>query len=475
MDPAKVLGFRDSYLFFLRNPNLKRIWASDVEKNVLIEQGFLMPNFRTRGIAIVTARSIFKHFGFRIIKNGRQRRDDYYEGAAGPDDIGAEDESDGEGRGMLYGNGGEYSDTGADRTNMTSSRRRQADSGPGVLGVSFSSSASRHAAAVASRNAHLAGSMNFNGSGLTGPLLPKKDINQLNWMHQTALYVRDFNARLREGREARGRRFFDVHTGVEQVPRATQPTRCEVEVVNGTKLETGKNMGGAAVVEPLSFVDDPRNRIPVFKEDGSVDIEIMELLPPDIKNIVQHEADAYSTGKQERHGDDGFPLALMEGQYQSMFAIHQGRINQPLPKFYPTPAATQQPYLSATATAMPHIQSSSYPTGQQLATQGASNPYTDPNALASMAAAYYASSPQMTPQQMMMIAQGQGTRGSLVDNFSTFVALSVLQLDFFPCMNEATSCVSQQNRPAIYMRRAYTQKQGMQTRRYFYGRAVYVS
>lgn len=319
MDPAKVLGFRDSYLFFLRNPNLKRIWATDVEKNVLIERGLLMPNFRTRGIAIVTARSIFKHFGFRIIKNGRQRRDDYYEAAAGPEDIGGEDDSDGEGNGMGYGNGDYLDSIGFDRANSSANRRRQ-ESGPGVLGISFSSSASRHAAAVASRNAHLASVNGFGSSGLGGPLLPKKDINQVNWMHQTALYVRDFNTRLREGREARSRRFFDVHTGVEQVPRATQPTWCDIEVVNGNRLGFD-HAGGATVVDTLTFTEGPRDRIPVIKDDGSLDHEVIDLLPPEIKTIVRNEVDTQVNGKREQKDDDGFPLALMDGQYQSNFAM----------------------------------------------------------------------------------------------------------------------------------------------------------
>ncbi|CAG8503903.1 1442_t:CDS:2, partial [Cetraspora pellucida] len=69
MDPAKVLGFRDSYLFFTKNQSLIRITVTDEERDYLISTGILPTIFRSRPIAIVSARSIFKMFGSRMIQN----------------------------------------------------------------------------------------------------------------------------------------------------------------------------------------------------------------------------------------------------------------------------------------------------------------------------------------------------------------------------------------------------------------------
>lgn len=79
---ARVLGYRDSYLLFNKNRSLFKIIASQVEKEDLIHQEVLPFSYRSRQIAIVTARSMFRQFGSRVIRNGRRVRDDYWEGKA---------------------------------------------------------------------------------------------------------------------------------------------------------------------------------------------------------------------------------------------------------------------------------------------------------------------------------------------------------------------------------------------------------
>ncbi|KAG0188635.1 hypothetical protein DFQ28_004572 [Apophysomyces sp. BC1034] len=87
MDPAKMLGYRDSYLFFQRNPQLVRVRIEEDEKQWLVQQGLLVTWFRNRDVAIVTARSVFKCFGARIIKKGRKGRDDYFENEIDYDEL----------------------------------------------------------------------------------------------------------------------------------------------------------------------------------------------------------------------------------------------------------------------------------------------------------------------------------------------------------------------------------------------------
>lgn len=76
---ARVLGYRDSYLLFNKNRSLYKIIANQVEKDDLVGQEILPFSYRSRQIAIVTARSMFRQFGSRVIVGGRRVRDDYWE------------------------------------------------------------------------------------------------------------------------------------------------------------------------------------------------------------------------------------------------------------------------------------------------------------------------------------------------------------------------------------------------------------
>ena len=79
---ARNLGYRDSYLLFNKNRSLYKIIANQAEKDNLIHQEILPYSYRSRQIAIVTARSMFRQFGSRLIENGRRVRDDYWEAKA---------------------------------------------------------------------------------------------------------------------------------------------------------------------------------------------------------------------------------------------------------------------------------------------------------------------------------------------------------------------------------------------------------
>ncbi|KAG9240900.1 chromatin remodelling complex Rsc7/Swp82 subunit-domain-containing protein [Calycina marina] len=79
---ARVLGYRDSYLLFNKNRSLYKIIATQAEKEDLIAQEILPFSYRSRQIAIVTAKSMFRQFGSRVIAGGRRVRDDYWEAKA---------------------------------------------------------------------------------------------------------------------------------------------------------------------------------------------------------------------------------------------------------------------------------------------------------------------------------------------------------------------------------------------------------
>lgn len=77
-DPAALLGFRDSFVFLKKNVKLVKVHIDTVEKGHLVDLNLLRSTFRTREISVVTARSVFKQFGHRVVKKGKRGRDDYY-------------------------------------------------------------------------------------------------------------------------------------------------------------------------------------------------------------------------------------------------------------------------------------------------------------------------------------------------------------------------------------------------------------
>jgi len=76
-EPARCVGFRDSYLFFTKHLRLFKIIANDDEKRDMIERDIIPHSYKGRAIGIVTARSVFREFGARMIVGGRRITDDY--------------------------------------------------------------------------------------------------------------------------------------------------------------------------------------------------------------------------------------------------------------------------------------------------------------------------------------------------------------------------------------------------------------
>ncbi|KAK9378688.1 chromatin remodelling complex Rsc7/Swp82 subunit-domain-containing protein [Kockiozyma suomiensis] len=76
---AKELNYRDSYLLFNKNRSLYKLIATQSDKEALIEMSYLPYAYRSRQIALVTARSMFRQFGALCVVDGRRVRDDYFE------------------------------------------------------------------------------------------------------------------------------------------------------------------------------------------------------------------------------------------------------------------------------------------------------------------------------------------------------------------------------------------------------------
>lgn len=81
-EPARCIGFRDSYLFFQKHKMLYKIIIDEDEKRDLIEREIIPHSYKGRAIGVVTARSVFREFGAKIVIGGRKVIDDYYAQAA---------------------------------------------------------------------------------------------------------------------------------------------------------------------------------------------------------------------------------------------------------------------------------------------------------------------------------------------------------------------------------------------------------
>lgn len=81
-EPARCIGFRDSYLFFQKHKTLWKIILTEEAKRDLIERSLIPHSYKGRAIGVVTARSVFREFGAKIIIGGRKVTDDYQVAAA---------------------------------------------------------------------------------------------------------------------------------------------------------------------------------------------------------------------------------------------------------------------------------------------------------------------------------------------------------------------------------------------------------
>ena len=81
-EPARCVGFRDSYLFFQKHPNLHKVLIDEEAKRDLIERDLIPHSYKGRAIGVCTARSVFREFGARIIIGGKKVTDDYQTAAA---------------------------------------------------------------------------------------------------------------------------------------------------------------------------------------------------------------------------------------------------------------------------------------------------------------------------------------------------------------------------------------------------------
>ncbi|KAK1535868.1 chromatin remodelling complex subunit [Colletotrichum paranaense] len=200
-EPARCVGFRDSYLFFNKHPKLYKIIVSDDEKMDMIERNIIPHSYKGRAIGIVTARSVFVEFGARIIVGGRNIVDDYRV-------------ADMRASGIIEGHVADPSDVFNPNEPYNTNQ----------YVAWFGASAVYHTNQTPAASDPLA--------GLTEVKKKRVNVNDTNWQLEHARAASEFNSRLNAIRMATLRNgAYDIHTNLMQKPVNTQPTRARVERV----------------------------------------------------------------------------------------------------------------------------------------------------------------------------------------------------------------------------------------------------
>lgn len=199
VDIAKTLQYRDTYIFFLKNPHITRVQGTEEDKKYLEEAGLLPGQLRRRPASMATARSIFRAFGHKIIKRGRAVRDDYW--------VGDQEEP-------------------PEEPEIVERDDQSFEPAPEARArVARESAASRRHANRAQERQLL---LPFTtGARLPIPATLKGD----DYLYKRVASAADFNRRLILQRP---RTFFDHHTHIEQIPSLTQPSTVSVQIKKGT-------------------------------------------------------------------------------------------------------------------------------------------------------------------------------------------------------------------------------------------------
>ncbi|KAJ1567392.1 ATP-dependent RNA helicase mtr4, partial [Cladochytrium tenue] len=190
---------------FAETPGIRRVLASQEDKESLLAREMLAPSLRSRPLGIMTARSAFKIFGHRIVLCGWPVRDDYFcsskteqTGLMGPPDtiiaVGAYVKLE-----------GQHDDRGADFS----------VAGSNSGGTWSLARAEEHGTSGGSGGMSAGNSNSSGGSGVDGVSRASKAV----LLQRSTVLASDYNIVLAYQRH--DQQFVDVHTGVEQLLQST--------------------------------------------------------------------------------------------------------------------------------------------------------------------------------------------------------------------------------------------------------------
>ncbi|KAK6395805.1 hypothetical protein LTR65_010826 [Meristemomyces frigidus] len=198
-EPARCCGFRDSYLFFTKHPKLYKVVVGDEEKKDLIDRDILPNSYKGRNIGVVTARSVFREFGARIVVGGRKVIDDYKV---------AEARANGAIEGQL-----------ADPDDRLPDNRDEYNR-------------NRYVAWFGASEVYRTQGQGAQPAGKPGPMGKRRtNITVQNWQYAHAREASRFNSALAAVRRATLDGVYDAHTNMMYYPKIMQPTHARWEQV----------------------------------------------------------------------------------------------------------------------------------------------------------------------------------------------------------------------------------------------------
>ncbi|KAF4585358.1 Chromatin structure-remodeling complex subunit rsc7 [Ophiocordyceps camponoti-floridani] len=196
-EPARCVGFRDSYLFFTKHRKLYKIIVDEEEKRDMIERDIIPHSYKGRSIGVVTARSVFREFGARIIVGGKRIVDDYNVAQARAEGVVEGEVADPDDR---YTPGEPYNKNQYVAWHGASAVYHNAPTGP-VPG------------------------------GKPEYKKRKVNVNDTNWMLEHAREASIFNSGINAIRKLNNTGVYDIHTNMMLYPAIMQPTLARIEQV----------------------------------------------------------------------------------------------------------------------------------------------------------------------------------------------------------------------------------------------------
>ncbi|KAI5926262.1 chromatin remodelling complex Rsc7/Swp82 subunit-domain-containing protein [Camillea tinctor] len=270
-EPARCVGFRDSYLFFTKHKRLYKIIVDDDEKRDMIEREIIPHSYKGRAIGVVTARSVFREFGALIVVGGKRIIDDYE-----VTKLRAE--------GVVEG---EIADPNDKFVEGEEYNKNQYVAWHGASAVYHAGAPS-----VPAQN------------GKVDIKKRRVNVTDVNWQLEHAREASRFNAEIGAIRRQNLSGVYDIHTNMLQYPAITQPTHARIEQVtdsaaptdsarfppmdpkiprNFTVIDTYMEMPPAGV-SPAVY---EQREVPAFLTDfqglGTVSADIMDELPPECR------------------------------------------------------------------------------------------------------------------------------------------------------------------------------------------------
>ncbi|KAL8639410.1 MAG: hypothetical protein Q9228_003555 [Teloschistes exilis] len=274
-EPARCIGFRDSYLFFQKHKTLWKIILTEEAKRDLIERSLIPHSYKGRAIGVVTARSVFREFGARIIIGGRKVIDDYQVAAA-------------RGRGDIEGELAVPDDQVPGEGDPYDKNRFVAWHG-------------------ASAVYHLAGpGLPLPNGKIVEGKKRKVIVTGSNWMLEHAREASRFNTSIASMRQRNLEGIYDPHTNAFQYPKIMQPTHARWETISthsSVSIDGSTNQNGRAEIDchavPLILkrnfmISDMYFQGPPVSGFGlpGPDEEVLDVGPPGLAAMSESAANA---------------------------------------------------------------------------------------------------------------------------------------------------------------------------------------